>query len=323
MPTLALRTAGVLVLVSIVALASPAEAIWMGDYLPAHGPSYWTYVNREHPFDSYTDAVFDTASFGGIDGVKFGEPDEYNIVHNTGSVVTVPAVFEHGFLIDIEPDIVLGWIEDGDPFVICNPVECDTNLVRIWQAIDPALQSLYGLDPVYDDIVLIVSYDADYPPNLQNTVAASNLPDDVDPPAGAVTGLEWYQRGVGMIATANVLAETGGLEDFYDLTDWYVGIMDQGLPPANVVLHPARPNPFNARTVIAFDLQQAGSVRLDVVDVLGRSVRTILSADLAAGSHTVDWNGRARNGERAASGTYFARLRSAGRTWVRPVSLVQ
>jgi hypothetical protein len=321
MPTLALRAAGLLVLVLAGALR-PAAGVWMGDYLPAHGPSHWTYLNRHAPFDSYTDAVFDTASFGGVVGVKFGEPDEYVIARNTGSRITVPAAVEQGVVIDFEPDIELGWFEDGADFVVCEAGYCDTSLVRDWQAIDPALRALYMLDPAWDDVWVFASYDADHPPNFQNTVIASDLPAGVEPPAGAVTGLEWYQRGVGMIANLDVDAESGGFEDFYVLVEWAVGVPDAAAsPPAT--LAPVHPNPFNARAVIRYATARAGPVRLTIADLRGRRLRTLVDATLPTGEHVAVWDGRTEASRRAPSGIYLVRLEAAGRTWTRAVSLVQ
>ncbi len=68
------------------------------------------------------------------------------------------------------------------------------------------------------------------------------------------------------------------------------------------------PNPFNPRTRIAFSIEQAGDVKLEVFNVAGQKVVTLVNEKLEAGPHLVDWNGRVTTGERAASGVYFYRL---------------
>jgi hypothetical protein len=68
-------------------------------------------------------------------------------------------------------------------------------------------------------------------------------------------------------------------------------------------LHPAYPNPFNPTTALAFDLPTTASVRLDVFDVLGRRVTTLIDSEMPAGSHTATWDAAG-----SASGIYFARL---------------
>lgn len=68
------------------------------------------------------------------------------------------------------------------------------------------------------------------------------------------------------------------------------------------------PNPFNPQTEIAFALGTSADVRLDIYNILGRRVATLIDGPLAAGRHTITWNGRDRDGRDAASGVYFARL---------------
>jgi len=70
------------------------------------------------------------------------------------------------------------------------------------------------------------------------------------------------------------------------------------------------PNPFNPSTAIKFSLSSAAATRLDVYDLSGRKVRSLLQANLGAGEHTVRWNGQDDSGRALASGTYLAQLRS-------------
>ena len=73
-------------------------------------------------------------------------------------------------------------------------------------------------------------------------------------------------------------------------------------------LFPNIPNPFNPETAIHFVLPQAGPVRLEIFDVLGRQVRTLVSGQLGAGVHRAVWDGRNQRGARVGSGVYFCRL---------------
>jgi len=70
------------------------------------------------------------------------------------------------------------------------------------------------------------------------------------------------------------------------------------------------PNPFNPATSIQFSLGGSAATRLEVFDLAGRKVRTLLDATLDAGQHTVMWNGQDDAGRGVASGTYVAKLRS-------------
>lgn len=71
------------------------------------------------------------------------------------------------------------------------------------------------------------------------------------------------------------------------------------------------PNPFNPRTEIAISLSNSaasGPIRLEVFDLEGRLVRTIVDGTLTAGSHVQTWDGLADTGAPVQSGIYFAKL---------------
>lgn len=85
----------------------------------------------------------------------------------------------------------------------------------------------------------------------------------------------------------------------------------------------ARPNPFNPRTQIVFELQRAQSVELRIVDPRGRAVRTLSTERYDAGRHAVRWNGHDDAGRDVASGVYLAVLRTADGTESRPLVLVR
>jgi hypothetical protein len=68
------------------------------------------------------------------------------------------------------------------------------------------------------------------------------------------------------------------------------------------------PNPFNARTEIKFGLNADGAVTLDIFDIGGRKVRTLVDGSLEAGVHNISWDSRNDSGDPIASGTYFYKL---------------
>ncbi len=88
-------------------------------------------------------------------------------------------------------------------------------------------------------------------------------------------------------------------------------------------LLPNTPNPFNPTTRLRFDLPHHGRARLDVYDVRGRCVRTLVDAVLEAGSHTAVWDGTDASGRAVASGIYIARLTSGAHRQQRRMALVR
>ncbi len=71
------------------------------------------------------------------------------------------------------------------------------------------------------------------------------------------------------------------------------------------------PNPFNSHTVISCSIPQAGPVRITIFNQLGQRIQTLVQKKrLAAGTYTVNWDGRNYAGHAVASGVYFYQLRS-------------
>jgi hypothetical protein len=66
------------------------------------------------------------------------------------------------------------------------------------------------------------------------------------------------------------------------------------------------PNPFNPTTIISYELPANDMVRLEIYDILGRKIETLLSERQNAGNHSVPFNA-----SNLSSGVYFYRL-SAG-----------
>lgn len=72
------------------------------------------------------------------------------------------------------------------------------------------------------------------------------------------------------------------------------------------------PNPFNPSTTLHLDLPRGGHARLEVFDVSGRHVTTLVDRELPAGSSEVVWHGQDARGQAVSSGVYFARLVHGG-----------
>jgi len=86
-------------------------------------------------------------------------------------------------------------------------------------------------------------------------------------------------------------------------------IGDENLPVvADFKLYPNVPNPFNPSTTISFQIPQNSQVRLDIYNVLGQHVNTLVNTRMNQGYHSVVWNGMTKDGQSAPSGIYFYKL---------------
>jgi hypothetical protein len=78
--------------------------------------------------------------------------------------------------------------------------------------------------------------------------------------------------------------------------------------PKEFALKQNAPNPFNPTTYISFDLPKACDVQVEIYNVLGQSVRTLVNGYQEAGSQSVMWDGSDNSGNSVASGVYFYRI---------------
>ncbi len=83
-----------------------------------------------------------------------------------------------------------------------------------------------------------------------------------------------------------------------------------GIPAAPAAIHMGlHPNPSPAETMITFDLPKHSDAALRIYDMQGRVVRTLVDGPMAAGSHSVAWDGRSSGGHALPAGSYLCIVR--------------
>ncbi len=107
-----------------------------------------------------------------------------------------------------------------------------------------------------------------------------------------------------------VFADPSGLKDS---VTWNFTITrvarDEGVIPTEFGLSQNYPNPFNPSTVIRFDLPKEAPVTLEIYNILGVKVRTLMSGEAAsAGRYTAVWDGRDESGATVTTGVYLYRI---------------
>jgi len=83
------------------------------------------------------------------------------------------------------------------------------------------------------------------------------------------------------------------------------------------------PNPFSPSTTLTFSVQQESHVRIDVVDVAGRHVASLIDERYLAGEFRAEWHGCDDAGRPVASGVYFALLETDGLRARRKLTLLR
>jgi hypothetical protein len=83
------------------------------------------------------------------------------------------------------------------------------------------------------------------------------------------------------------------------------------------------PNPFNPSTTIRFSVPEAGQTTLQIYDLRGALVKTLISGTLTAGRHQIVWNGKNANGQPVASGVYLYRMQAGSFVQTKQMLLVR
>ena len=99
---------------------------------------------------------------------------------------------------------------------------------------------------------------------------------------------------------------------------------ESGTIPDEFALHQNYPNPFNPSTQISFDIPQGGEfVMLNVYNILGQNVSTLVNSVMSPGKYTMEWNATDEIGNPVASGIYFYELRSNSFTSRKKMLLIR
>ena len=69
------------------------------------------------------------------------------------------------------------------------------------------------------------------------------------------------------------------------------------------------PNPFNSATVIKYHLPDQGKVAIELFNILGRKISTLINEEQMKGEKTITWDGRDEQGQNVGNGIYFCQIR--------------
>ena len=85
---------------------------------------------------------------------------------------------------------------------------------------------------------------------------------------------------------------------------------DPSVPAILTELKGNFPNPFNPETTIRYSVSEKNPVRIDIYNVKGQVVRTLVNEEKASGNHSVVWNGKDNSGRSVGSGVYFYKMKA-------------
>jgi flagellar hook assembly protein FlgD len=93
--------------------------------------------------------------------------------------------------------------------------------------------------------------------------------------------------------------------------------------PDQTILFQNYPNPFNSQTVITFQIKTAAKVKLEVYNLLGNKIQTLVDEDIGAGYYSESWDGKDENGLQVSTGIYFYRLRANNYTQTKKLLIIK
>ena len=82
------------------------------------------------------------------------------------------------------------------------------------------------------------------------------------------------------------------------------------------------PNPFNPTTTISFSLPSEGYVQVNVYDITGRLITSLVDGNLSEGYHDVVWDGKDMLGSNVSAGLYIYSLQAEGVSLTRKMVLM-
>lgn len=134
---------------------------------------------------------------------------------------------------------------------------------------------------------------------------------------------EWFAPGVGIVMR-NTMLMSGKFEaKIIDYFVSHVQVAKNDIPTDEFRLFPNYPNPFNSSTTIKYKIAKPAHVRLDVFNVRGKLVRTLVDANMPAGGYSTDFDGVDDRGAPLPSGLYFYQLVAGENIQLEKASLVK
>ncbi len=112
-------------------------------------------------------------------------------------------------------------------------------------------------------------------------------------------------------------------DNFGQFSSDMVNLDESFLLPIDFALHQNYPNPFNPSTIISYDIASNSNVLLEIYDMRGRIIKSIVNQKQALGRYEVEWRGIDNLGKQVAAGIYFSKLTSGNKVFHRKMILMK
>lgn len=280
-------------------------------------PGYGGYHNLLHYFNG-------TSSEWGLE-VYFGSTGTGDLCATAQNITTfthpVGSWFESKCIIDLDSDwaeyyvdgsLIYEWQWSID--TMGTPGSCEFGAIDIFASAPTGDNVMF----YFDDVTLNVLTPSR---ELQsyNVYLDGNM-------VGNTDETEWMFEDLvnGQTYTAGVEAVYDeGVSDLVTVDFTYTGVDAGNNLIGSTSLRGNYPNPFNPTTTINFNLATAGHVTLEVYNIKGEKVRTLVDTELPASEHSVVWDGKDNNNKSVSSGVYFYKMKAADYTSSKKMILLK
>jgi hypothetical protein len=298
------------------------------------GPMNWDFSNRNYggnysilvvstsstpSIDSFPDGNLVFQAITGADTVWIIQRSDANMYSKRGSVTHAPGGVTIIVYRNIAPDYVFPiaynnqwsahhqWTEFSSNYHT-DIIDTIFNNVNAWGTVQYHTNTVSCLRVMSDDRTTTNLYDG------SNHLIYSSVSENYTTSFVGAGFNNLIAVSKGVTPTSNIYSSNASASFVGPSTD----VSEAGDLPNEFSLAQNYPNPFNPTTAIQYDLPMSSNVTLDIFDVLGRKIETLVDANQSAGSHTVIWNANDK-----PSGTYFYNLRAGDFTETKRMTLLK
>ena len=112
-------------------------------------------------------------------------------------------------------------------------------------------------------------------------------------------------------------------DDFGQFTGDMISLDFDNSLPSSFALHSNYPNPFNPSTKISYSIPESGDISLNIYDMRGRRIKSLVNKNQASGRYLIEWNATDDYGNNVGAGVYIYQLRSKNKTLSQKMVLMK
>ncbi len=147
---------------------------------------------------------------------------------------------------------------------------------------------------------------------------ALNLPKEQINYDWVVPEFSTNQGKIVVVQDNNVGIDYQDMSGYFTINVTTTGVTDKNTLAKEFHIYPAYPNPFNNSTVISFSLPEQSQVKINIFNIAGQEVTTLVNSEMQPGLHKVRWNA-----DEVPSGVYFYAIETKNSVETRKLILLK